>query len=190
MQVPIPYPSAILIREKAICVSLEHIRMVVGTNEVRGCLRERERARPPAALPVHEPARGAVENSYRTSCTSTRCKRALGSVRQQCAFPPHVWYGLPPTSNWWAPRRARLAAFCEPQRGKRLHAGAHAPPPQVYVLSVPDEADDGWVFPTATHPLILDLANHVAPGKVDSSHVACAPGAPIMQSRVGYGRVG
>jgi len=92
MQVPIPYPSAILIREKAICVSLEHIRMVVGTNEVRGCLRERERARPPAALPVHEPARGAVENSYRTSCTSTRCKRALGSVRQQCASRP--MYGM------------------------------------------------------------------------------------------------
>ncbi|KAK9825912.1 hypothetical protein WJX81_005713 [Elliptochloris bilobata] len=73
--VPLPFPSAILIREKAICVSLEHIRMVVGTDEV-------------------------------------------------------------------------------------------------YVLSVPDEMlgvpDEGWVFPTATHPLILDLANHVAPGKVDS----------------------
>ena len=50
---------------------------------------------------------------------------------------------------------------------------AHAP--QVYVLSVPADEGDGWVFPTATHPLILDLANHVAPGKVDSRHVTCAP---------------
>ena len=48
-------------------------------------------------------------------------------------------------------------------------------PPQVYVLSVPADEGDGWVFPTATHPLILDLANHVAPGKVDSRHVTCAP---------------
>lgn len=51
---------------------------------------------------------------------------------------------------------------------------------QVYVLSVPDETlgvpDDGWVFPTATHPLILDLANHVAPGKVDGRQgIMCAP---------------
>jgi hypothetical protein len=62
MQVPIPYPSAILIREKAICVSLEHIRMVVGTDEVRSCLRDRERAQPSAVLPVHDPAWGAARN--------------------------------------------------------------------------------------------------------------------------------
>ncbi len=83
------------------------------------------------------------------------------------------------------PQRACLASSNKPQRGKRLRADKHSLPLQVYVLSVPDEADDGWVFPTATHPLILDLANHVAPGKVDSSHVACAPGATITQDRVG-----
>ena len=176
-------------------MSLEHIRMVVGIDEVRNqhqhqllgrayvplhlsdnsthsvrpCFSSDIQDRPTLTLTQHAPEvcpQGSIPHflSYvLRDCPCPACKAVLAEAVQLHATPgictPSLFmHGTRPTTT---PRLAQ--------------ASLRSPVPQVYVLSVPADEGDGWVFPTATHPLILDLANHVAPGKVDSRHVTCAP---------------
>ena len=73
-QVPLPYPSAILIREKAICVSLEHIRMVVGTDKA-----SRPRQAPLFALARKRLLKIAVRLSHRVE---RQCFQGIWGTKQ------------------------------------------------------------------------------------------------------------
>ena len=79
LQVPMPYPSSIFIREKAIIVNLESIRMLICENQV-GCYETAVACLP--CLPVHPPVLSAGRLSAWQVCTCTDIPPSISRLHQ------------------------------------------------------------------------------------------------------------